>query len=243
MKTLLAITTYNQLKYTQKTENSIPKIDGMDVVFVDDKSDDETVKYLKSKNRNVIEKERGAGLTDSWNIAYRKFKSESYDGLIISNNDVLFNYTLADLVGGLEKYPLVLPLTSLSGAGCSKKRQSVSHYYPKFKEPQASNETLHIKSLEKINKKGYTEINWLHGFCFGLNRDVIKAEVDPEHLFHPKNINCHQEQHFYNRIIKWGIKPRVCLSTFVFHYVSKTLQYQGQIKGVDSRNVLDFNRR
>ena len=93
-KTLLAITTFNQLKYTEICRSSIPEIDDLDVLFIDDKSTDNTVEHLKSKNAAVIEKNKGAGLTDSWNLAYRIFKEKNYHSLIISNNDVQFNICL-----------------------------------------------------------------------------------------------------------------------------------------------------
>lgn len=239
-KTLLAITTYNQLKYTKLAEASIPKIDGMDVVFVDDKSTDNTVSYLHSKGRAVIEKPKGAGLTDSWNIAYRKFKKESYDGLIISNNDVLFNKTLVNLVNGLSNHEIVVPLTSRRGDACSRERQDVKTYYPRFR--YEDHPESHKTELHKLNIMEYKPITWMHGFCFGLNRKIIECELDENHLFNPKNINCHQEGEFYPRITKKGFKSRVCLSCFVFHYTSKSLPYRGQINGQDSRNVFEYNR-
>ena len=72
-KTLLVITVFNHLEYTKIVEESIPTIDNMDVLFIDDCSQEENIEYLKSKNRNIIGKSKGAGLTDSWNIGYRYY--------------------------------------------------------------------------------------------------------------------------------------------------------------------------
>lgn len=240
MKTLLAITTYNQSLYTKQTEQSIPTIDGLDVIFIDDASTDDTIEYLESRNREIIKKKDGRGLTDSWNMAYRKFRKESYDGIIISNNDVLFNETLSNLINGLSKYEVVVPLTSRKGAGSSEARQDVKTYYKDF--ANENHQQKHKQELHKLNIMEYRPITWMHGFCFGLNRKIIDCELDENHLFNPNNINCHQEGEFYPRITKKGFKSRVCLSCFVFHYTSKSLPYRGQINGQDSRNVFEYNR-
>lgn len=240
MKTLLAVTTYNQLKYTKQAESSIPNIEGMDIVFIDDASTDNTIEYLKSKKREIITKTNGQGLTHSWNIAYQKFKNELYDGLIISNNDVLFNYTLKNVVNGLSKYEIVVPLTSRRGSGSSEARQDIKNYYPNFNNQD--DPVKHKQELSKLTINDFKVITWMHGFCFGINRNIIKCQIDEEHLFKPTNINCHQEGEFYPRIIQRGYKSRVCLSSFIFHYTSKSLPYKGEINGIDSRNVFEFNR-
>ena len=48
MKTLLAITTYNQIKFTKLCIESLKNINipGLDIIFIDDVSKDGTVKYL-----------------------------------------------------------------------------------------------------------------------------------------------------------------------------------------------------
>lgn len=76
MKTLLVITTYNQLNYTKiffdyfnKNENS-----NVDVLVIDDCSTDETVDWCYENNIDIITKDFGNGLTHSWNLAYQYFK-------------------------------------------------------------------------------------------------------------------------------------------------------------------------
>ena len=137
MKTLLAITTYNQLKFTQKCINSLKeiKIPGLDIIFIDDVSTDGTVKFLKGVKMEVISRNDPKGLTWSWNIAYRKFKEENYDNLIISNNDVLFSQgALRILINSLKKHTLVCPLSTKKGAGHNWKEQAITQYYPSLKK-------------------------------------------------------------------------------------------------------------
>ena len=69
--TLLVITTYNQSEYTKACFETLRNIeDGIDVLVIDDCSTDDTVELCKEYNHEVIVKETGLGLTDSWNRGY-----------------------------------------------------------------------------------------------------------------------------------------------------------------------------
>lgn len=182
-------------------------------------------------------------MTDSWNIAYRKFKQENYDALIISNNDVIFNISLSNFIQALGTYPIVVPMTNHRGEGSQKKSQIVEKHYPFFKRRIADDPIKHKTFIHKLNIMECKSIPWVHGFCFGMNRDAIICEHDDEHMFDPKNINCHQEPAFLKNIVHHNFKSMLCLSCFVYHYGSKSLPYKGQINGIDSRNVLSYNRK
>jgi GT2 family glycosyltransferase len=239
-KTLLAITTYNQLKYTEICRESIPEIEDLDVIFVDDKSTDNTVEHLKSKGSKVIEKDKGAGLTDSWNLAYRIFKEQDYNALIISNNDVVFNISLENMLNGFDFHEFVVPMTGREKAGCSKERQEVKTYHKNFRDENTSVAKNNIQII--YNNIRYIPTTWFHGFCFGFTREIIKLELDANHLFNPKNINVHQEADLYKRLEKNKISPHVCTGTYVYHYGSQSLPYRGQVEGQDSRQLLEWNR-
>ena len=74
--TLLVITTYNQSEYTRACFETLRNIeDGIDVLVIDDCSTDDTVELCKEYNHEVIVKETGLGLTDSWNRGYCEFKN------------------------------------------------------------------------------------------------------------------------------------------------------------------------
>jgi len=238
-KTLLVVTTFNQLKYTEICRKSIPSIDNLDVLFIDDKSTDNTVEHLKSHGANVFEKDEGRGLTDSWNLAYRIFKKD-YDNLIISNNDVVFNVGLKHWLDGFKLHSFVVPMTGVGKAGCSKRRQEILTYHKNFPNSDNPPDEKAIATLS--NNIKYIPITWFHGFCFGFTRDIIEQEFDKQHLFNPKNINVHQEADLYRRLEKNNVKPYVCTGTYVHHFKSKTLPYRGQIDGQDSRQLLQWNR-
>lgn len=59
MRTLLAITAYNQVKHTLEAFHSIPSIDGLDIFIVDDHSNDSTISLLEANNCNIIKKTLG----------------------------------------------------------------------------------------------------------------------------------------------------------------------------------------
>lgn len=239
-KTLLAITTFNQIKYTEFCRASIPEINDLDVIFIDDQSTDNTVLHLKSKGVNVIEKAKGAGLTDSWNTAYRIFKEKEYNALIISNNDVIFNQSLENMVNALQIHAFVLPMTGKGKSSCTRERQEVKTYHRDFND---TNPTVVKDNINHIYKDiRYVPIDWWNGFCFGLNRKIINLELDEKHLFDPKNTNTHQEEGFYRTLQKHNISPHVCTGTYVYHFYQTTLPYLGEIDGKDSRQLLEFNR-
>ena len=99
-RTLLVITTYNQSKYTRACFETLKGIeDDVDVLVIDDCSTDNTIELCKEYNHEIIVKETGLGLTDSWNRGYYEFKQrwfanesgqdDNYDYLILANNDIL----------------------------------------------------------------------------------------------------------------------------------------------------------
>ncbi len=235
MKTLLVITTLNHIKYTEKCIKSIPEINNLDILFVDDYSKDNTISMLEQKGLDYIPKDKGAGLTDSWNIGYRRFK-QSYDKLIISNNDVLFSKpSLENLIGHLDKHTLCCPMTSAKGAGHNAEFQDVARYYPKLKDI-SSHETRHTKIINRLDKHEVVKMKRFNGFCFAVNKDIINSEYDKEHLFNPKSVNTGQESDLSRRLHN---KPVVCLDSFIFHFKAITVRQGTIINKRDSRDRLE----
>ena len=233
MKTLLTITTCNQLKFTKLCDKSLPDLENVDILYIDDASKDGTVDYLDSKDRDTIYKQNGVGLTDSWNIAYRIFKNLNYDALFISNNDVIFNESsIINMIEALREYPLVCPLSSRSGAGHNHTYQDVNKYY-KIPNSIDRDPDKH-KDLLSILENNIVEMDRFNGFFFGVNRDIIKCQSDEKHLFKPKFPQSGQEGDLQNRLIK---KPVVCTGAFIFHFKGVTAPNIGTINGQDKRNL------
>lgn len=230
IKALLVITILNQNKYTQIIEKSIPNIDGLDVLFIDDHSVDDNLTFLDLKNRKYITKNKGMGLTDSWNIAYRHFVKYNYDYLFLSNNDVILNYNaIIHMIKLLNKNTLVCPLSSKHGAGHNKIFQDIGLYYPQFAQ-LAYDDVKHKNFIDKLNLNKTIAMPRFNGFFFGMNRNIMKSAFDNNNLFNPKNINIGQEDDLYFRLKE---KPIVDLQSFIFHYKKITLSN-------NNRNDLEY---
>ena len=141
-KTLLVITTYNQSEYTKLCFDSIKNIeDDVDVLVIDDCSTDDTIELCKEYNHEVIVKETGLGVTDSWNRGYYEFKQrwiydesgqdDNYDYLILANNDILIpRGAVTELKKTFYKWPfsMVVPTSTTLGVGHNRE-QSIENYY------------------------------------------------------------------------------------------------------------------
>ena len=132
-KVLLAVTTYNQLEYTKIFYESFKQLDSnlCDLIIFDDCSTDETASWCKEVNIKVVTKQKGKGLTDSWNSAYKYFKEHGYEYLILANNDILIpKGAIEELCKTIDRWPgsMVTPITTEEGCGHNKV-QSIDVYY------------------------------------------------------------------------------------------------------------------
>lgn len=241
MKTLLAITTYNQLKYTKLLVESLDSINltGIDVIFIDDVSTDGTVKYLKESKHLFKKREIPKGLTESWNSAYRIFKNKHYDNLIIANNDILLSQgNLNEIIFLLKTNSFVVPLSTKNGAGHNWKEQAIDKYYPGLIKV-ASNHKRHKeiqRNIEKSEKRSIKILNF-NGFMFGINKKIIVSEFNNTNLFNPKLINVGQETDLQTRLIE---RPTLALRSFVFHFKGVSFPIKGLKNGKDIRQNLNL---
>ena len=238
-KTLIALTTYNGSDITKKCLDALSKIDrsGIDVIVVDDCSTDNT-KKLVSKYDFVefIGKEKGVGLTDSWNIAYQKFKNDRYQYLIVSNNDVLIpRKAIDEMEMVLVKWPgsLVVPLTTQKGCGHNK-IQSIHNFFEpdqEFSNPlqyeNAQNLILDVKEQLKSQNNLYqldpVRMKMFNGFFFMMSRNVIKYELEDSNLFYQNvQFNGNEDEFNWGTLIPNNDFPFLCKTAFVYHFKGYT---------------------
>lgn len=219
-KTLLVFTTANQLEYTKKCYESFAyhKPPSVDVLIVDDASNDGTVAYADKESIRIITKPKPLGLTDSWNKAYQVFKKEGYKNLILSNNDLLIPPgAVESVLEGLDQYAIVGALSSKKGVH-HQPLQAVDHYFDIGDlDPDDPNNYLKISEIVKSASKAskFIELTHLNGFFFGFNREVIKYEIEGEQLFDPKYINVRNEDYLCNTVKE---KKAVCIDSFIYHF-------------------------
>ena len=246
-KTLLVITTYNQSEYTKLCFDSIKNIeDDVDVLVIDDCSTDDTVDLCKEYNHDVIVKETGLGLTDSWNRGYYEFKQrwiydesgqdDNYDYLILANNDILIpRGAITELKKTFYKWPfsMVVPTSTTLGVGHNRE-QSIENYYDIA--PDCNNPNYYQEIQDRIleGKKQITEANNLfqldplrmkmfNGFFFMMNRNIINYQHSDKELFDPKYLMTKNEDNFnWSKLIPNDDFPAVCKTSFVYHYKGVT---------------------
>lgn len=243
-RTLLVITTYNQSEYTKACFESLRNIeDDVDVLVIDDCSTDDTIELCKEYNHEVIVKETGLGLTDSWNRGYYEFKQrwvydesgqdDNYDYLILANNDILIpRGSITELKRTFHKWPfnMVVPTSTTYGVGHNRE-QSIENYYESIasmcNQPESYQNTqdqiLKIKSdLEKANNLYLLDpkrMKMFNGFFFMMNRNIINYQNSDKELFEPKYLMTKNEDEFnWSKLIPNNDFAAICKTSFIFHY-------------------------
>lgn len=224
-RTLLAFTTANQLEYNIKGLKSIieNKPDYIDVVVYDDASIDGTVEWCRDNNIPIVTKEKALGLTHSWNLAYKKFKKENYKYLMFSNSDIIVpKKSLEAILSKNQNYIIVSPLSTKIGVGHQPKQDVRNFYKLPFDEYNYLN-TNEIQ--EYINKNQLTttsvEVDYINGFFFSVNRDIIDYEYSEDELFYPGNQNVGNEHELCQRVTK---PIAIVTNAYIFHFKGISLE-------------------
>jgi len=241
-RTLLVITTYNQSEYTKLCFEYLRNIeDDVDVLVIDDCSTDDTIELCKEYNHEIIVKETGLGLTDSWNRGYYEFKQrwigddDNYDYLILANNDILIpRGAITELKKTFYKWPysLVVPTSTELGVGHNLS-QSVNNFYSNIEPDEPNNyQTTQDKILEvkeemrKANNLYVCDpirMKMFNGFFFMMNRNIINYQYSDKELFDPKYVMTKNEDEFnWSNLIPNNDFPALCKTSFVFHYKGVT---------------------
>jgi glycosyltransferase involved in cell wall biosynthesis len=253
-KTLLVITTYNQSEYTKLCFDSLKNLeDDIDVLVIDDCSTDDTVKICKEYGYEVITKEEGLGLTDSWNRGYYEFKSrwfnnesgfdDNYDYFILANNDILIpKGAITELKNTFAKWPfsLVVPTSTTNGVGHNTEQSIENHYQgmsPSCDDPNYYQEIqdkifdvkTQIEQSNNLYQLDPKRMKMFNGFFFMMNRNIINYEHSDKELFEPKFIMTKNEDEFnWSNLIPNNDFAGLCKTSFVFHY-----------KGVSTFKIFD----
>ncbi|MDF1672246.1 MAG: class I SAM-dependent methyltransferase [Vicingaceae bacterium] len=224
-RTLLAFTTANQLEYNIKGLKSIfeNKPDYIDVVVYDDASIDGTIEWCRDNNIPIITKEKALGLTHSWNLAYKKFKSENYKFLMFSNSDIIVpKKSLEAILHQNENYIIVSPLSTKKGVGHQPKQDVRNFYDLPFDEYNYLNTE---KVQEYINQNQVSqkskEVDYINGFFFSVNRDIIEYEYSDNELFYPGNQNVGNEHELCQRVKK---SIAIVTNSYIYHFKGVSLE-------------------
>lgn len=240
MKTLLAVTTYNQLEYTKIFYDYFSKLNlpDIDLIIFDDKSTDSTVDWCKQNNIKVIENERPSGLTYSWNNAYKYFKNHlEYNILIIANNDIIIpKGAIEELLLCHKKWPsiCIVPITTATGCGHNG-QQSILNYYDNIvQEPEYTQDIqdaiIHYKRLPELKNHQMMfdpfRMRYFNGFFFSLKRKIIEYEMEDGNMFDPKLLNFKNEDDLNWRVLLPNDEyPMLCKTCYIYHYKGKSFAH------------------
>ena len=257
-KTLLVVTTYNLSEYTKACFDSLKNIeDDIDILIIDDCSTDDTIELCEQYGHEVITKDKGMGLTDSWNRAFVEFKNrwfvndvgmdDNYDYLILSNNDVLVpKGAVTEIKKTFSKWPfsLIVPMSTEYGAGHNR-QQGIEYYYPKFgfdwEDPHNYQSTQNsimktrdeLSNANNLFKLDPIRMKMFNGFFFMMNRDIINYQYSNTQLFDPKNVVTKNEDEFnWSKLIPNDDFSALCKTSFVYHYKGVTLK--GDLRNNDT---------
>lgn len=217
MKTLLAVTTANQLKYTKLFLESYNEArpSNVDLVIVDDASEDGTVEHCKKEGIEIVSKSKPRGLTHSWNLAYKKFKENSYEYLILSNNDILAPQNAIEKLIECTKDNLIVgPLCNSKGVPFNPIQEVKNYLSSDHDDNDPTNFRLFQTRLVDTQKDSL-QVEKINGFIFCLNRNIINYEYSEFELFDPRNKNIANEDELCEKVPSGKV---ICLKSFFFHY-------------------------
>jgi GT2 family glycosyltransferase len=225
MKVLFAITTANQLDYTIKIIESLNKcnLNFIEVIIFDDASNDGTVDWCNKNNIQIVTKITSKGLTHSWNLAYKKFKSGDYTHLILANNDLIIpSGAIEKLIISNDSFVIVGPLSTKKGVGHQPLQDVKAYYDVKLDEYNFKNtQDVQNEILKHQLEQNFKQVDFVNGFIFSMNRKIIDFEISDGNLFEPKNINVGNESELCERV-----KPNIgiVLNSYIFHFKGVSFQ-------------------
>ena len=227
MRALMAITTANQIAYNREAFRSTltGKPGYVDMLVVDDASDDGTVELARGLGLTVITKSRPRGHIDSLNKAYEVFVTKAYDVLILANNDILVpRGALENLCTALERNTVVSPMSTATGVG-HQPAQALRHHFPTI--PIDETQPGHYQRVQDyltglaLERGSVRELPYVNSFVIGMSRRAREFELPGGQIFDPRNVNVGNEDEFCARVTD---KKYVCITSFVFHFKGVTLE-------------------
>jgi len=209
---LLVFTTFNQLDMTRKCMEYACEL-GYDILVIDDCSTDGTQEYLTQIKVETMLKSERKGLTDSWNFAYKYFKTFNYSHLILCNNDVLIPKGAVE--GMLSDYALVVPMTSYEGAGYVSKSQAIDFHVDVMNHDPI--QAADVQKIQDLLSVGFKRVPSWTGFCMCLSRTITVVERDDGNLWDPANINVGNDDDLAKKV-----QAYVALGSFLWHYKGRS---------------------
>lgn len=240
-KIIMFVSTYNKSNVTRQFLESIKLIDlsNIDVVIIDDNSSDDTKNVVSEYDfiKEIITKDEGRGLIDSWNTGYKYFKNRFYKYAIFASNDTLIpKGAIEELVDVLDTWPgnFVVPMSTHNGAGHNK-MQSIDVIHGVDENRNDPNNYQKVQDLLLEYKETLRKANNLYqidpfrmkmhnGFFFMMSRGLIKYERADGNLWNPKFINIKNDDDLnWKILIPNNEFAFLCRTAFVYHFKAASI--------------------
>ncbi|HUI30864.1 MAG TPA: glycosyltransferase [Candidatus Acidoferrales bacterium] len=217
--TSIIILTYNQLKYTKITLDSIRKHTKVpyEIIVVDNASSDGTVEYLKTqRDLQIILNEENLGFPAGCNQGIERANG---DYIVLLNNDVVVpNNWLEGLVECAESDPktgVVGPMSNwISGYQLEKN----------FTYKRVSQLDEFAADYRRRNRKRWIEVPRIAGFCMLIKKDVIDKIGGLDTAYGMGNC---EDDDFCVRSNLAGFRNFIAGDVFVHHFGSKSFMNDG----------------
>ncbi|AAK80303.1 GT2 family glycosyltransferase [Clostridium acetobutylicum] len=220
MKTSIIILTCNNLRYSRRCIESIKKYtekEAYEIIVVDNNSNDGTRNWLsKQKAIKKIYNNVNVGFPRGCNMG---IKVACGSEVLLLNNDVVVTHNwlnnLRNCLYSSYEIGAVGPISNNCSNG-----QKINVRYDSIEDMHRFSKKYNIS-----NKKKWTEVKRLIGFCFLIKRNVIRKVGLFDERFTPGNF---EDDDYCIRMRKIGFRLMLCKDTFVHHYGSvsfKNTQY------------------
>lgn len=212
------------------------KSDNLKLIIVDDASGDATATYLKdfaAKHEawvKIIRKENAGGYTKAANTG---LKASTGELVILLNSDTIvtngWSEKMADAVFSTPGAGIVGPLSSAAS------HQSIPDHIG-TRQQTATNELPRGLTAEELNRYCekwavagyYPRVPLVHGFCFGITREVIEKIGYFDEKSFPSGYG--EENDYCFRAAGAGFSLVIATNTYVFHAKSKSYPDERRIK-------------
>ncbi len=232
----IVVCVYNALEDVQLCLEAALKylIPGHKIIIVNDCSDQPTTEYLRDfavgdERVSLIENEENLGYTQSAN---RGLAAGTASFRIMLNSDTIVceNWTLKMLDAAMQspEIGVVGPLSNAAGV------QSVPEIKGSYSNTaiNAIPEGISYADIDRFLEKtslanAIPEVPLVHGFCFGIKREVIDAIG----LFDAVNFARYygEENDYCFRAAAAGFRFAIATNTFVFHRKSRSIDEEERI--------------
>jgi len=206
------------------------------LIIIDDGSEKETTDYLKNfkSKKNWVSLHRNEVAQGYTKAANKGLRLSKADLLILTNSDTIvttgWTEKMATAVFSTYKAGIVGPLSSAASHQSIPEHKSKNNQTAINKLPDGLTEEIVNKKCEEWTKDiNYPLVPLVHGFCFGITKEVIKKIGYFDENNFPRGYG--EENDYCFRAVDAGFGLVLAIDTYIFHEKSKS--YNDSVKRIE----------